>query len=373
MKRKKVLQVSHSYAPPFLDVANFYAKLFDPNEYEVTSLFLKGKPLNREDKQVIGDKIIFCDTPTKKMRGLKLGLVKELQELIKKEEYEIIIAQRYKAIYLIGMINLIYRQNIKFIGVVHAYNVFKNYTRKLMIKLLKNKITILGVSESIRNNILEQLSSINFKKAFALPNCIPVRELREEQYSKKAAREKLGIAQEAFVFGSAGRLHPEKDYETLIRAFAKVHKNMPNARLYIMGKGRLRDSLDKLISELKLKDEVTLLGMIPEGPRYFKAFDIFVLPSMREPFGMVLIEAMAAGVPIISSNSGGALEIIPQKDLLFEIGNIDQCATLLTKSFETDSDSQDKIIIENNEALKEKYSVEAFKMNFWEIFSKSAQ
>ena len=64
-----------------------------------------------------------------------------------------------------------------------------------------------------------------------------------------------------------------------------------------------------------------LLGKIPLARQYFKAFDCFVLASDHEPFGMVLLEAMAANLPIISSDCGGAPEVVGDTGLLFELGN----------------------------------------------------
>ncbi|MCH2207201.1 MAG: glycosyltransferase [Lentisphaerales bacterium] len=366
MTRLKVLQISHSYEAPFLDVANFYTRLFDKEKFEVTSLFLKGDPISDKSLLVEGEKVIFLNVSTKDMRGLKLGLVKNISKLIKEEKYDIIIAQRYKAIYLTSLASF-ETPPFKFIGVIHAYNVFKNFARKLLIKSVKNKLTLLGVSDAIRDDIKHHLSSIGFHKIYSLPNCIPVQVLQESQYPKDKAREKLGIPKNAFVFGTAGRLHTEKGQKTLIKAFAQVHEKMSDATIYIMGKGRLKEDLQKLIDHLKLSDKVKLLGMVPEGPKYFKAFDVFVLPSMREPFGMVLIEAMAAELPIVSSESGGALEIIKNKNLLFEIGNIEECSEKLCEAYNWQPQQRAEITLDFNKDLNSKYSQEAFTKNFWEL------
>lgn len=366
MSRIKVLQVSHGYDPPFLDVANFYSQLFDPEKYEVTSLFLKGKPLEGAENKVKGEKVIFLNTPTSKMRGLKLKLINEIRELIQNEKFDIVIAQRYKAIYLVGMASR-KAPPFKFIGVIHAYNVFKNLTRRLLVKSLGSKLTLLGVSDSIRDDIKNYLKKVKKSQIYSLPNCIPVKELQETMYSKEEAREKLGIPQDAFIFGTAGRLHEEKDHETLIRAFSQFSKSAENAKLYIMGKGRLKDKLQSLIKSLGLSEKVILLGMIPNGPTYFKAFDVFVLPSRLEPFGMVIIEAMAAKIPVLSSNSGGAVQIIDQKELLFEIGDIEECKSKLQMAYNWKAAEVEKISERFSESLNESYSQEAFNQNFWNL------
>lgn len=366
MSRIKVLQISHDYEPPFLDVANFYSELFDKEKYEVTSLFLKGSPIENPSKVVKGEKIIFFNYDTRNLKGLKIGLIKKIRALINEEQYSIVIAQRYKAIYLVGMAGL-QTHNFTFIGVIHAYNVFKNFTRKILLKKIKDKIILLGVSRAIKKDILNHVKPIEFFKVYSLPNCLPEREFCSVLLSRSEARAKLSIPDDAFVFGSAGRLHPDKDQETLIRAFAQITDDMPNSLLYIMGYGKLEKEIRKLIKSLNLENKVLLLGMVKNGPRYFKAFDLFVLPSKLEPFGMVLIEAMAAAVPLISSKTGGAIEVIANEDQLFEIGNADECAKLMRIFYDMPSELREKIVESAKSRFKKLFTQEAFRKKFWSI------
>ncbi|MCM8543513.1 MAG: glycosyltransferase [Lentisphaeraceae bacterium] len=366
MSRIKVLQISHDYEPPFLDVANFYSELFDKEKYEVTSLFLKGSPIENPSKVVKGERIIFFNYDTRNLKGLKIGLIKKIRALINEEQYSIVIAQRYKAIYLVGMAGL-QTHNFTFIGVIHAYNVFKNFTRKILLKKIKDKIILLGVSRAIKKDILNHVKPIEFFKVYSLPNCLPEREFCSALLSRSEARAKLSIPDDAFVFGSAGRLHPDKDQETLIRAFAQITDDMPNSLLYIMGYGKLEKEIRKLIKSLNLENKVFLLGMVKNGPRYFKAFDLFVLPSKLEPFGMVLIEAMAAEVPLISSKTGGAIEVIANEDQLFEIGNADECAKLMRIFYNMPSELREKIVESAKFRFKKLFTQEAFRKKFWSI------
>ena len=366
MSRLKVLQISHNYAAPFGDVANFYASAFNAEKYEVTSLFLKGKPTKYPSDDFKGEKIVFWDLKTKEMRGLKISLIRRLSKLISDEKYDIIIAQRYKAIYLVGMASF-RTPPFNFFGVIHAYNVFKNLSRKVFIKLLNKKISLIGVSEAIKTDIMSQLSILNYKHVHAIHNCIPVKKLQAKMLTRDDARAHLNIPKEAYVFGTAGRLHPEKDHETLIHAFKEISESYPTALLYIMGDGKLKNILQSLIDGLNLSEKVFLLGKIPEGPKYFKAFNSFVLPSAIEPFGMVLIEAMAAEIPVISSKSGGALEVIQLEDMLFNIGSNKQCSEkleLLLSLSKERCESTTKLQLED---VAQKFSQESFTKNLIKI------
>lgn len=100
---------------------------------------------------------------------------------------------------------------------------------------------------------------------------------------------------------SAGRLTKQKDQATLIRAFAELSRQRP-ARLLLLGEGELRARLQALAVELGVGDRVSLPGALPNPFPYMREADLFVLSSAWEGFGNVLVEAMAAGTPVISTD-----------------------------------------------------------------------
>ncbi|MBI2677543.1 MAG: glycosyltransferase [Candidatus Koribacter versatilis] len=100
---------------------------------------------------------------------------------------------------------------------------------------------------------------------------------------------------------SAGRLYEQKDFATLIRAFDLVRKEQP-ARLIILGDGPERANLEKLCDESELRDLVALPGFVPDAPAWFARAAVFALSSLWESFSIVLVEAMAAGVPVVSTD-----------------------------------------------------------------------
>jgi glycosyltransferase involved in cell wall biosynthesis len=113
------------------------------------------------------------------------------------------------------------------------------------------------------------------------------------------------------VITTAGRLNKVKDFPTLIRAFHTVHQHHPEARLLILGDGTERDNLTQLISALELEEMVLLPGFVPDPTQYMKRSRIFVLSSISEGFGNVLVEAMACGCPVVSTDCpSGPREIL---------------------------------------------------------------
>lgn len=109
-------------------------------------------------------------------------------------------------------------------------------------------------------------------------------------------------------FGIAARLVPEKDHFTLLRAFADVAAKVPGAELQIAGDGPLRDRLVGFMQELNLASRVTFLGALSDTPLFMSQLDIFVLSSLNEGLPVAILEAMAAGLPVVSTRAGGVEE-----------------------------------------------------------------
>ena len=110
---------------------------------------------------------------------------------------------------------------------------------------------------------------------------------------------------------SVGRLVEKKGFHVLLSAFAGLENS--KLRLEIGGSGPEQQKLQGMIDELGLKDRVSLVGWIENVEDFLSAGDIFILPSLDEPFGIVVLEAMAAGMPIVSTRSQGPSEILNEE------------------------------------------------------------
>lgn len=137
--------------------------------------------------------------------------------------------------------------------------------------------------------------------------------------SKENSREKLGKygVEENFwknkkIVGTIAELHKNKGLIYALRALEKL----PNVGYVIIGEGEEREKLEQEILRLNLTNRVRLTGFIPEADSLLKAFDIFLLPSVKEGLPYVLIEAAAANLPIIASDTGGIKEILAEKFLV---------------------------------------------------------
>jgi glycosyltransferase involved in cell wall biosynthesis len=157
------------------------------------------------------------------------------------------------------------------------------------------------------------------------------------KYSPGAPDEQLraaiGLEHGDKVLSVIARLTPWKGHKTLLEAFATVLSQEPQARLLVIGdtgfwESDYRDTLRQMAEELGCADGVRWLGFREDIPELLALTDVIVLPSHNEPFGMVLIEAMAASKPVIATDTAGPLEIVDPAvtGLLVKHGNAEQLA-----------------------------------------------
>lgn len=135
-----------------------------------------------------------------------------------------------------------------------------------------------------------------------LNNAIDTEGFRFDQWKRNSYREKLGLENQ-FVIGHIGRINEQKNHEYLLRVFKEFHNRVPDSKLICIGEGALRPQIEKLISDLKLKGSVMLLGEHKNVANLLNAMDCFVFPSKWEGLGMVLLEAQAGGLPCIASDA----------------------------------------------------------------------
>jgi glycosyltransferase involved in cell wall biosynthesis len=133
-------------------------------------------------------------------------------------------------------------------------------------------------------------------------------------------REDLGLAASRPIVGFVGQLVPRKGVTTLIRAMADVVRHKPEAFLAIVGcappdETEYEAECRRLVGELGLQEHVRFVGYRRDVPAWMRTFDVFALPTRSEPFGKVVIEAMAAGCPVVASRVGGIPEILTSPDL----------------------------------------------------------
>ena len=360
---RHVLQFCHGYDGPFLDCARQYASLFAGTGYRVTTVFLTGVADPEVAANCASDEVLFMEFSSKAIRGLKLGAIRELRKIAASRDFSFCIAHRFKPIYV-----ALLATDLPVIGVHHAFGDYQRRSRKLFAHLFRKRLSLLGVSDAVRDDLRKCLPKWPNGRISTLYNRIDIQAVQASQVPRAEARADLGLSADGFVIGNVGRLHPDKDQTTLIQGFAKALAHLPaDSQLVIMGKGRLEQDLKELAKELGVAEQVKFLGQVPDARCYFRAFDVFALSSDHEPFGMVLLEAMAAGVPLLATACGGAKEVVEGVGILFPLGDADHLAQGLQHLAQLD-DAQRLACAQLMLArLHDRFSDQAVRDTFWQL------
>jgi len=165
--------------------------------------------------------------------------------------------------------------------------------------------TEIAVSDAVRRS---QKSLVGPESWEVIHNAIDV----EAYHNKVAESEGVQFDSHSPVFLNVGRYVEQKGQKTLIKAMSDVVEEFPDAAAVIVGWGSLESELRELTQDVGVSDNVFVTGKVPSVPDYYSGADIFVMSSVWEGFGIVLIEAMAAGLPIVGTDTTAIPEIVTE-------------------------------------------------------------
>jgi glycosyltransferase involved in cell wall biosynthesis len=156
----------------------------------------------------------------------------------------------------------------------------------------------------------------------SIPNGIPVKEYAEPVMNREEWRRREGVKDDAFVFVNVGRLCKQKNQQLLIRAFSETVNKGKNAVLLIAGDGNCLERLKKTAKDYNVSEKIHFLGVRTDVQELLGASDVFVLSSEFEGNPLCVMEAMASGLPVISTDVGGVSELMDngKSGLLVEKG-----------------------------------------------------
>lgn len=167
---------------------------------------------------------------------------------------------------------------------------------------------VIANSEATKQALLRNAPWLDPKRIEVIYNGIDMQPFL--QPSRRCLRIEWGVPPEAPLLGFVGQLDERKGIGVLLKAFDRVHRQVPQVRLAVVGRGPLQEMIENEVRRQNWGDAILLPGFIDDVASVMQAIDILLLPSLWEGFGIVLIEAMAAGKPAISTNISSMPEII---------------------------------------------------------------
>ncbi len=364
--RKNILILAHSPGSPFTESCNQYVQLFDRADYEVTVAYLVEEETDSLRQKNLAENVLFMNCSRAEIRGLKIGVIRRLLKLCREKKFDVVICHRYKPTYLMLWVSqFVLIPHLFF--VMHAIGTMDAMGRKLLVAtLFRKNMFFVGVSNAVRDDLRCKLLGVSPEKVITLHNIIDHDEIESQLYSHNVAREKLQLDKNTFIFGHMGRLTYDKDQKSLLQAFSLIHARCQSSQLVIIGGGKLEGELKNQAHDLGLENSIRFMGHVPDGFRYMRAFDVFILCSVKESFGRVLLEAMVARIPMIGTRIFGIPEVVGESGVLVDAKQPKELANAMLAVFQLSQTERDAFGEKGYQRMRELFSIEVFRKKFWE-------
>ena len=250
------------------------------------------------------------DIDLKYLRGIF-----HLAEFIRKEKFHIVHTHLYRA-NTPGRIAAILARVPIIIANEHNVDSWKTFSQRRMDRFLaKFTDKIIAVSQKVKKFYVNEVG-IPEDKLEVIYNGVDLKRF-EKDFDKRKKRKELGLPLSSPLVGTIGRLQPQKDHKTFLKASSLILKKFPKVHFLIVGGGSLRDELEDFTKELKIEKNVHFLGERKDIEEILPLMDIFVLTSKREGFPITILEAMACGLPVVATSVGGCPELVEEGETGF--------------------------------------------------------
>ncbi|MGB5156073.1 glycosyltransferase [Desulfobacterium sp. N47] len=282
----------------------------DKNKFRCIVCYLRGADDGNNGLEKQGCKAIYLNVDRKKAYWYNYHMVSKIRQIIDEENIDIINCHRRRSTEAGVAASLLSKVNPAIFSTIHGLRRSKSFFRKLREFFVNKKLAgIICISYGVRDYVVKTSWLLNERKIAVIQNGLPFEEFTVDRVKAESRKAVLPDVGAKYWFGNIGRLTDVKNQKTLITAFAKFVETTPDSILLIAGEGPLESDLKNLVDNFGIKDKVFFLGFRKDIPQILNALDIFIIPSLREGLCLALLEAMAAGLPVIASDVGGIPEV----------------------------------------------------------------
>ena len=244
--------------------------------------------------------------------GFDLACARRLARFCRRHRVSVVHAHQYAPFFYAALARLVGWQRLPIVFTEHGRD-FPDFRRPKRVlanrALLRRSDRVIGVGQCVRQALVDH-EGLRPDRVEVIYNGIDVDAYEGSPAARRELRSRLQLADDQIAIVQVARLNPLKDHGTSIRAMAELSKSHPHARLLVVGDGEERASIESLMTELGLTEQVQLLGTRRDVADLLAAADVFLLSSVSEGIPLTLIEAMACGLPCVSTNVGGTGEVI---------------------------------------------------------------
>lgn len=244
--------------------------------------------------------------------SFNLAYLRALMRIVKERGVQVIVAHLYGSAIYASLAGLLCR--VPVVSVLHGQSDVNPNARLAGVKaaiVRHGSSRIVFVSRNLQEDLATNLRAPS-EKCEVVPNGVDLSIF--EPGRDQSVREQLGLAPNALLVGSIGNVRKPKAYDVLLRAARLAVDREPRLHFAIAGEGsgRLQEQLLALRRELGLEQKVSFLGLRPDVATVLRNLDVFALSSRTEGFSIACIEAMACGVPVVATRSGGPQQILDE-------------------------------------------------------------
>ena len=219
-----------------------------------------------------------------------------------------------------------------------------------------------GVAQQVVDNLDNRpLARFLKRKARLVYNALDLKRFEQISTPPETTRQELGLTQATPIIGTVGRLAPQKGYEYLLRAVPQVVAQFPQAHFVIVGDGELREQLPQLAQDLDIAKHVLFTGPRSDIEAIIASFDLFVNSSLWEGLPTVLMESMAARIPVIATTVAGNLELVipDQTGILIPPADPAALAQAILRLLQTESVILDTMTDQAYQHIQQRFSITA--------------
>lgn len=367
-KRIKVLHLQPICNVRISDLQEEIIEALPTQTFEVVTAYLTSSPeQSTNGMRSQSERVKYFKFEKKDMKGLRLRLMRKLLKFCREEQFDVVITHRFKALDIMLKLNKILKIP-HCIGVIHNLGDFNRFYRRLNAALLLDKRwTIATVSQVVNDHLCHIGFGFNHTNVITINNAIDTDKLSSRIYTRKKARTQLKLNNTEFVFGTIGRLVSVKRHLDLIKAFEKIYQSSKNVKLVIIGNGKLRDELQQYVNKKNLQDGVIFPGEIVDAKLLMPAFDVFVLSSLHEGFSLVVLEAMAAKIPIVATYVGVVPSIITEQDEIVLPKDINHLSSTMEKYYKLSHNERMLLGEKLYQYLLEHFDIKLYRKKYLEL------
>jgi glycosyltransferase involved in cell wall biosynthesis len=314
-----------------------------------------------------------------KQGAMDLRAIRRMVKVLKTDGFDLIHAHNGRTAWLAAIARCFARQGV-LVSTMHFIDParstrrgLKRFAGSLVHRFVRSQtVAVIAISDVVRDAAIRR-GDINKTRIHRVYNGVTQ---PSTTMDREAARDSLELPHSMRVLITATRLQKEKSVPILIEAVNRLReRGVDNFKLLIVGSGSLHDELLDLIMKLGLSDWIKLLGFRKDVHDLMLAGDVLIHPASAEPFGLVLTEAMALGLPVIASDGGAAPEIVENNKtgLIFRAGDSEDLCKVIEQFLSEPAEVQDAMGRDARARYQEHFTSDRMAVETAEVYRKALQ